>query len=109
MIRKLLFISLLLYTLPALSAVIQRSSTDDVEFSSNGGVTYTYTPMPDADGYDSNVTHFRGLKRGEQPQLQFPVPGAGAIALLLSFTILAALASGHRKALVVAVDKQESR
>ena len=64
MIRKLLFISLLLYTLPALSAVIQRSSTDDVEFSSNGGVTYTYTPVPDADGYDSNVTHFRGLTGG---------------------------------------------
>ncbi len=64
MTRKLLFISLLLYTLPGLSAVIQRSNTDDLEFSSDGGATYTYTPVPDADGYDSNVTHFRGLTGG---------------------------------------------
>ena len=40
------------------------SSTDDLEFSSDGGVTYTYTPIPDADGFDSNVTHFRGLTGG---------------------------------------------
>ena len=36
MIRKLLFISLLLYTLPALSAVIQRSITIDAGLSGGG-------------------------------------------------------------------------
>jgi uncharacterized repeat protein (TIGR01451 family) len=40
------------------------NSTDDIEFSSDGGMSYTYTPVPDADGYDSNVTHFRGLPGG---------------------------------------------
>jgi len=35
------------------------STTDSIAFSNNGGSTYTYTPVPDANGYDSNVTHFR--------------------------------------------------
>ena len=51
--------SALSYTFTALG-----SSTDDIEFSSDGGVTYTYTPVPDADGFDSNITHFRGLTGG---------------------------------------------
>jgi uncharacterized repeat protein (TIGR01451 family) len=51
--------SALSYTFSALG-----SNTDDLEFSSDGGATYTYTPVPDADGYDSNVTHFRGLTGG---------------------------------------------
>jgi len=36
MIRKLLFISLLLYTLPALSAIIQRTITIDASLSGGG-------------------------------------------------------------------------
>jgi len=47
------------YTFSALG-----SNTDDLEFSSDGGATYTYMPVPDADGFDSNVTHFRGLTGG---------------------------------------------
>lgn len=51
--------STLSYTFAALG-----SSTDDLEFSSDGGATFSYTPVPDADGFDSNVTHFRGLTGG---------------------------------------------
>lgn len=47
------------YTFAALG-----NGTDDIEFSDDGGVTYNYTPLPDADGYDSNITHFRGLTSG---------------------------------------------
>jgi hypothetical protein len=32
---------------------------DDLTFSNNGGATYTYTPVPDADGVDLAVTHFQ--------------------------------------------------
>jgi len=35
------------------------STTDSIAFSNDGGATYTYTPVADANGYDSNVTHFR--------------------------------------------------
>jgi uncharacterized repeat protein (TIGR01451 family) len=40
------------------------NNTDDLEFSSDGGVNYTYIPVPDTEGFDSNVTHFRGLTSG---------------------------------------------
>lgn len=54
------------------------STTDSIAFSNNGGATYTYTPVPDADGYDSNVTHFRvtptgtfaGASSGNNPNFQ---------------------------------------
>ena len=34
-------------------------SSDDVSFSSDGGVTYNYVPAPGADGADPAVTHIR--------------------------------------------------
>lgn len=40
------------------------STTDDVGFSNDGGATFTYTPIPDVDGFDSNVTHVRGSPKG---------------------------------------------
>ena len=40
------------------------SSTDDVSFSNDGGVTFTYTPVPDGTSYDSAVTHIRVAPRG---------------------------------------------
>lgn len=54
------------------------STTDGISFSNNGGSTYTYTPVPDANGYDSNVTHFRisptgtfnGASGGNNPSFQ---------------------------------------
>lgn len=35
------------------------SNLDDIEFSSDGGLTFTYTPVPDTDGADTAVTHMR--------------------------------------------------
>ena len=40
------------------------SLTDDVAFSNDGGTTYTYIPVPDADGFDTNVTHLRINPKG---------------------------------------------
>jgi len=40
------------------------SATDDVSFSSDGGVTFTYTPVPDANGVDAAVTHVRINPKG---------------------------------------------
>jgi hypothetical protein len=61
------------YTFTSLS-----STTDSVAFSNNGGATYTYTPVPDANGYDSSVTHIRvtptgtfaGASSGSNPNFQ---------------------------------------
>ena len=49
----------LTYTYSALG-----SSTDDLEFSSDGGSTWTYAPTADADGCDSNVSDFRVNPKG---------------------------------------------
>jgi hypothetical protein len=35
------------------------SITDSLSFSNNGGTTFVYTPVPDANGYDAAVTNFR--------------------------------------------------
>ena len=40
------------------------STTDDVEFSDDGGSTYTYTPVPDVNNVDSAVTHMRINPKG---------------------------------------------
>ena len=40
------------------------STTDDVEFSDDGGLTYTYVPVPDVSGLDVSVTHIRILPKG---------------------------------------------
>jgi hypothetical protein len=40
------------------------SATDDVAFSSNGGVSFGYAPTPDASGFDAAVTHIRVTPRG---------------------------------------------
>lgn len=40
------------------------STTDDLEFSSDGGISWAYTPVPDIDGYDVNVTHIRVNPKG---------------------------------------------
>ena len=39
--------------------ILIDNNADDIEFSSDGGTFYTYTPSPDLDGFDSNITHFR--------------------------------------------------
>lgn len=40
------------------------STTDDIEFSNDNGTTWSYTPAPDADGYDTNVTNIRINPKG---------------------------------------------
>ena len=50
------------------------STTDDLEFSNNGGASWTYAPIADADGVDAAVTHVRVRPKGSM------VPGS-------SFTI----------------------
>ena len=40
------------------------STTDDLAFSNDGGVSFGYTPVPDATGYDAAVTHLRIAPKG---------------------------------------------
>lgn len=35
------------------------STSDALQFSSNGGQTFDYTPNPDSEGFDDDVTHIR--------------------------------------------------
>jgi hypothetical protein len=51
--------STLTYTFTSLA-----STTDDVEFSNNGGTTWTYVPTPNAYQVDPNVTHMRIRPKG---------------------------------------------
>jgi hypothetical protein len=44
-----------------------NSSTDDLEFSNDGGTTWAYAPTPDADGCDIAVTHIRMSPKGAMP------------------------------------------
>lgn len=41
------------------SFVSLASTTDSLSFSNNGGTSFAYTPVPDPNGYDGNVTHVR--------------------------------------------------
>jgi uncharacterized repeat protein (TIGR01451 family) len=41
------------------SFVSLASTTDSIAFSNNGGASYAYTPVPDASGYDANVTNIK--------------------------------------------------
>lgn len=35
------------------------SQSDNLSFSADGGITWAYAPVPDVNGFDSSVTHFR--------------------------------------------------
>lgn len=48
----------------AFSFASLASTADDVEFSSNNGGTWTYSPVADAAGYDAAVTHVRLRPKG---------------------------------------------
>ncbi len=50
------------------------SATDDLAFSNDGGVSFTYVPTPDADGVDANVTHLRVSARGRPSCNAAPTP-----------------------------------
>ncbi|MGH6652468.1 MAG: Calx-beta domain-containing protein [Sphingopyxis sp.] len=40
------------------------STSDDVSFSNNNGVSFAYTPVADANGVDTNITHIRINPKG---------------------------------------------
>jgi uncharacterized repeat protein (TIGR01451 family) len=40
------------------------SAADDLEFSNDGGATFTYVPVPDASGFDASVTHLQVNPKG---------------------------------------------
>ncbi len=40
------------------------NSFDDLAFSEDNGLTYNYTPIPDANGCDANITHLRIIPKG---------------------------------------------
>jgi uncharacterized repeat protein (TIGR01451 family) len=67
----------LTYTYSGLS-----SSTDSIDFSNNGGTSYGYTPTPDGNGYDANVTNIR-----ISPQGTFAAAGAGNPSFQISFRV----------------------
>jgi uncharacterized repeat protein (TIGR01451 family) len=54
------------------------NTSDDVAFSNNGGSSFIYEPQPDAQGFDSNVTHiqispkgiFNGTSGGNTPSFE---------------------------------------
>jgi hypothetical protein len=59
------------------------STTDDLAFSNNGGASFGYTPVPDASGYDSAVTHIRVSPRG----LFAGASGSGSPSFTISYRI----------------------
>jgi len=60
------------------------SNTDDISFSNNGGATFNYTPSPDANGVDTNVTDIR-----VSPQGQFlAVSGLGSPSFTVKFRVI---------------------
>jgi parallel beta-helix repeat protein len=44
-----------------------NSLTDDVDFSTDGGTTWTYVPIPDANGCDAAITTVRLRPKGTMP------------------------------------------
>lgn len=43
------------------------NAADDLDFSSDGGATWNYVPVPDGEGYDAAVTHIRMRPKGTMP------------------------------------------
>jgi hypothetical protein len=61
------------------------STTDDVAFSNDGGSTWTYTPVANANGVDPNVTNLRVNPKGTFAG--DPTPGAPSPSCTASFRI----------------------
>jgi parallel beta-helix repeat protein len=60
-----------------------NSLTDDVDFSNDGGTTWTYVPVPDVAGYDAAVTDIRLRPKGTMPG-----QGVGSPSFELQFRLL---------------------
>jgi len=57
--------------------------TDDLEFSNDGGTTWAYVPVPDAQSCDAAVTHIRMRPKGVMPG-----NGSGNPSFQLQFRVL---------------------
>jgi hypothetical protein len=60
-----------------------NSSTDDLDFSNDGGVSWTYVPTADAQGCDAAITHIRMRPKGTMAG-----QGAGSPSFELSFQVV---------------------
>jgi len=60
-----------------------NSTADDVDFSNDGGATWTYVPVADADGCDANITDIRMKPKGTMPG-----QGTGSPTFELQFRVL---------------------
>lgn len=60
-----------------------NSLTDDLEFSNDGGSTWTYVPVADAQGCDAAITHIRMRPKGVMPG-----NGSGNPSFQLQFRVL---------------------
>ena len=77
--------------------------TDDLDFSNDGGATWTYVPVADAPGYDAAVTDIRMRPKGtdagagrRQSELRAAVPGDRELAEISAARSQADLATGPR-------------
>ena len=59
------------------------STTDDLEFSSDGGASFGYTPTPDGNGVDASVTDIRINPKG----VFLPSSGAGNPGFNIGFRV----------------------
>ena len=59
------------------------STTDDLEFSSDGGASFSYTPIPDVNGADANVTDMQINPQG----VFLPSSGAGNPGFSIVFRV----------------------
>jgi hypothetical protein len=59
------------------------STTDDIAFSNNGGASFGYAPVADANGYDAAVTHIRVSPKG----LFAGASGSGSPSFTISYRI----------------------
>jgi len=51
------------------------STTDNIQFSNDNGLSFNYVPIPDGDGYDAAVTHFQLNFAGTlKPKLDIATP-----------------------------------
>jgi hypothetical protein len=60
------------------------SVSDSIEFSNNNGVDFQYNPIPNSDGVDKNVTHFRVNPTGS---LQAPLAGESSNQFSIKFRV----------------------
>lgn len=61
-----------------------NSTSDDIEFSDSEGANFNYTPLPDGEGIDKNITHFRINPKGI---FQAPTAGESSKQFIIKFRV----------------------